>query len=111
MIFIRLAGLFFAFVEITLLLRLVLPFVEVPKALQEYVPTLLEVTDVWLAPVVAVVERFELNDLTESLVEAAGDAVSGPDEFEPVVLIAMVAWGLAAMFALFVLRLIFRPMG
>ena len=41
MIFIRLAGLFFAFVQVTLLLRLVLPFVEVPKALQEYVPTLL----------------------------------------------------------------------
>jgi hypothetical protein len=37
--------------------------------------------------------------------------VTGPDEFEPIVLIAMVAWGLAAMFALFVLRLIFRPAG
>ena len=93
MIFIRLTGLFFAFVQITLLLRLVLPFVEVPRALQEYVPTLLEVTEVWLAPVLAVVDRFELNDLTTSLVEAAGDAVSGPDEFEPIVLVAMVALG------------------
>jgi len=110
-IFIRLAGLFFAFVQITLLLRLVLPFVEVPKALLRYVPTLLEVTDLWLAPVLAVVERFEVNDLTESLVAAAGDAVTGPDEFEPIVLVAMVVWALAAMFGLFVLRLMFRPMG
>jgi hypothetical protein len=110
-IFIRLAGLFFAFVQITLLLRLVLPFVEVPKALREYVPPLMEITQVWLAPVLAVVDRFELNDLTESLVEAAGDAVSGPDEFEPIVLIAMISWAVAAIFALFVLRLIFRPMG
>ena len=111
MIFIRLAGIFFAFVQIPLLLRLVLPFVEVPKALGEYVPALMEVTDVWLAPVTAVIDRFELNDLTPSLVDAAGDAVSGPDEFEPVVLIAMVAWALVAMFVLFVLRLIFRPLG
>ena len=111
MILIRLTGIFFAFVQITLLLRLVLPFVEVPRALQEDVPALLEVTDVWLAPVLAVVDRFELNDLTTSLVEAAGDAVSGPDEFEPIVLVAMVGWAVAAMFALFVLRLIFRPMG
>jgi hypothetical protein len=110
-ILIRLAGLFFALVQITLLLRLALPFVEVPKALQEYVPELMAVTDLWLAPVRVVVERFELNDLTESLVEAAGTAVSGPEEFEPIVLVAMVAWAVAAMFVLFVLRLVFRPAG
>ena len=45
MIFIRLAGLFFAFVQVTLFLRLLLPFVEVPKGLAEYVPTLMEITE------------------------------------------------------------------
>lgn len=111
MIFLRAAGLFFAFVQITLLLRLALPFVEVPEGLEEHVPALLDITDLWLAPVVAVADRFELTGLTETLFEAGADQISGPEEFEPIVLVAMVAWGLAAWFALFVLRLIFRPAG
>jgi hypothetical protein len=110
-ILIRSAGLFFAFVQITLLLRLALPFVEVPESLEEYVPALMNATDLWIAPVVAVADRFELSGLTESLVEAGAGAVSGPEEFEPIVLVAMVAWALAAWFALFLLRLIFRPVG
>jgi hypothetical protein len=108
-IFIRLAGLFFAFVQITLLLRLALPFVEVPAGLVEYVPTLLEVTNLWLAPVEAVVERFEIAGIVESLGLTAEELISGPEEFEPIVIVAMAAWAVATMFALFVLRLIFRP--
>jgi hypothetical protein len=110
-IFIRLAGLFFAFVQITLVLRLALPFVEVPEGLEEYVPTLMAVTDLWLAPVEAVIERFALTDVAESLAMTGEELVTGPEEFEPVVLVAMVAWAVAAVFALFVLRLIFRPAG
>jgi hypothetical protein len=108
---IRLAGLFFAFVQITLFLRLLLPFVELPPALVEYVPPLMEITDAWLAPVVAVVERFELADVAETAVEIGEGLVSGPQAFEPVVIVAMVFWALLAGFAMFVLRLIFRPAG
>ena len=61
MIFIRLAGFFFAFIQITLALRLMLPFVEVPEGLTKYVPSLLDITDLWLAPVIAVTERFEME--------------------------------------------------
>lgn len=112
MIFIRLAGLFFAFVQITLLLRLALPFVgEVPQGLAEYVPTLMDVTNLWLAPVEAIVEQFEMGGMAESLGVTAEELISGPEEFEPVVIVAMAAWGVAAMFVLFVLRLVFRPVG
>ena len=38
MIFIRSAGLFFAFVQISLLLRLALPFVEVPEGSRSTCP-------------------------------------------------------------------------
>jgi hypothetical protein len=110
-IFIRIAGLFFAFIQITLALRLILPFVEVPTALVEYVPPLLDITELLLAPVLAVSERFELTGLAEDLAPAAGELVAGPNDFEPAVLLAMVFWGLVAMFMLFVLRLIFRPQG
>ncbi|MEA2025867.1 MAG: hypothetical protein U9O18_04180 [Chloroflexota bacterium] len=111
MIFIRLAGLFFAFVQITLVLRLALPFVEVPPSLLEFVPALMDITDVWLLPVEAIVERFEIIGLAEDLAAVGDDSVSGPEEFDPLVLVAMLFWGVAAWFSLFVLRLIFRPAG
>jgi len=108
-IFIRLAGFFFAFVQITLFLRLLLPFVEVPAALAEHRPALLGISDLWLAPVIAVVESFAISGLAESAVDVGESLVSGPEAFEPIVLVAMVAWAVVAIFALFVLRLIFRP--
>jgi hypothetical protein len=108
---IRLAGLFFAFVQITLVLRLALPFVEVPPNLTEFVPSLIDITDLWLAPVELIAERFDITGVAGDLAEAGDGAVSGPEELEPLVLVSMIFWGLAAMFVLFVLRLIFRPAG
>lgn len=111
MIFIRLAGLFFAFVQITLALRLLLPFVEVPLALEEYVPTLLQVTELWLLPFAALIDQLDILGATEGLATATGVDGIAPEEFEPVVAVAMVGWAIFAMFGLFVLRLIFRPVG
>jgi hypothetical protein len=110
-IFIRLAGLFFAFVQITLVLRLALPFVEVPESLSEYVPVLMDVTNLWMLPVEAIVDRFDVGGVAQDLAAAAEESVAGPDEFEPLVIVAMMFWAVAAWFVLFVLRLIFRPAG
>lgn len=111
MLIIRLAGLAFAFVQITLALRLALPFVEVPAGLLEYVPVLMDVTDLWLLPVEAIVDRFEVTGLADELASVGDASLSGPEEFEPLVLVAMFFWAIASWFALFVLRLIFRPAG
>ena len=111
MIVIRLAGLFFALVQITLVLRLALPFVEAPPSLAEFVPTLMDITNLWLLPVEAIVGRFEITGLAQDLAEVGDGTISGPQEFEPIVLLAMLFWGLAAWFSIFVLRLIFRPAG
>lgn len=111
MLIIRLAGLFFAFVQITLALRLVLPFVEVPEGLAEYVPALLDITDLWLLPIEVIAERFEIVGVAETVAEVGDASISGPEEFEPNVIAAMLFWGLVAWFGLFVLRLIFRPGG
>jgi hypothetical protein len=108
---IRLAGLFFAFVQITLVLRLALPFVEVPDALREYVPELMAITDLWLAPVGAIVERFEITGVPGELAAVGEASIAGPEEFEPLVIGAMLFWAIASWFSLFVLRLIFRPAG
>ncbi len=109
MLLIRLAGLFFALVQITLVLRLALPFVEVPEGLTEYVPALMDLTDLWLLPVETILDRFEITGVAEDLVEVGDASISGPEEFEPAVIAAMLFWGLAAWFSLFVLRLILRP--
>ena len=111
MIVIRLAGLFFALVQITLLLRLALPFVEVPPSLAEYVPTLMDVTNIWLLPVEAIVDQFEVTGLARDLAQVGDGTIDGPEQFEPTVLLAMFFWGLAAWFCIFVLRLLFRPAG
>ena len=111
MIFLRLAGLFFAFVQISLVLRLLLPFVVVPEALVPYVPALMDITDLWIAPIEVMLTGFRLTDLAEQLTPTADSLVDGPTEFEPFVLIAMVLWVVVTMFSMFVLRLIFRPGG
>jgi hypothetical protein len=71
----------------------------------------MEVTNLWIAPVDAVVARFEFAGLAEGAVDIGESLVKGPEAFEPIVLLAMVAWALLAMFVLFVLRLVFRPAG
>ena len=111
MLIIRLAGLFFAFVQISLALRLALPFVEVPPGLEAYVEPLISVTDLWLLPVDVISERFEITGLAGDVAEAGEASVTGPEDFEPNVIAAMLLWGLFAWFGLFVLRLIFRPAG
>ena len=111
MIFLRLAGLFFAFVQISLVLRLLLPFVVVPEALLPYVPALMEITDLWIAPIEAILAGFSLTDLAEQLAPTTDTLVEGPTEFEPFVLIAMLFWVVVTMFSMFILRLIFRPGG
>jgi hypothetical protein len=64
-----------------------------------------------MAPVSAVLERFELAGVAEGAVDIGESLVEGPEAFEPIVLLTMVAWALLAMFVLFVLRLVFRPAG
>jgi hypothetical protein len=111
-IVIRLAGVVFAVVQITLALRLLLPFVDVPRSLEGFVPTLLVITDWWLAPFVAVIDALDILGTGATLDTATRDGeVVVPTEFEPAVVVAMVGWAIIAAFILFVLRLIFRPAG
>ena len=112
MILIRLAGIFFAFVQITLALRLLLPFVEVPAALVDFAPPLLVVTDWWLAPWVAIIDALDVLGTGADLDTATEDGeVVVPTEFEPAVVVAMIGWAVIAAFGLFILRLVFRPVG
>jgi hypothetical protein len=111
-ILIRLAGLFFAFVQITLALRLLIPLVTVPAALEAFVPPLLVMTDWWLAPFNLLLERLDILGVDVTLPTAVVDGeIVVPTAFEPAVIVAMIGWAIVAAFVLFVLRLIFRPTG
>jgi hypothetical protein len=106
---VRLAGIFFAFVQVTLALRLLLPFVEVPAALADFVPSLLVVTDLWLAPWIAIIDALDVMDTGANIDTATQDGeVVVPTEFEPAVVVAMIGWAIIAAFSLFILRLLFR---
>ena len=112
MILIRVSGILFAVVQITLALRLLLPFVAVPASLAEFVPPLMVVTDWWLAPWVAVIDALDVLGVSSGLDPAVGeDEIVEPQEFEPAVVVAMIGWAIVAAFVVFVLRLIFRPTG
>lgn len=49
--------------------------------------------------------------VAEELVAVGDETVGGPEGFKPMVIVAMIFWGVTAWFSLFVLRLIFRPAG
>jgi hypothetical protein len=109
-IVLRVAGLFFAFAEIVLALRLVLPFVEVPVALEDYVPTLVAVSDWFVQPFRAIIEPYDLEGVLADFGQLTEVAL-GPyaDSIDPAVIVAMVGWAIISSFVLFVLRLIVRP--
>jgi hypothetical protein len=111
-ILLRLAGLVFAAIEISLALRLLLPFVEVPAALSIYVPSLIDVTDALIAPFDRFVEPFDLGEAFGELGTLAAEGLAGyADSLDPAVLVAMVGWAIVSTFVLFVMRLVIRPGG
>ncbi len=107
---IRLIGIGFALIQAALLIRLILPFIDtVPKALRPLVETLIDVTDVLIAPFKAVAQPFDLATIVDlpGGVEAFLQAYA--DRIDPAVVVAMIAWGLIGMVTLLGLRLLFRP--
>jgi hypothetical protein len=108
----RLAGLGFAAIQITLALRLLLPFVEVPGSLEGYVPTLVRVSDVLVAPFSALVEPYDLDPVLDELGGISRATLGAYAEgLDLGVAVAMVGWALVATFVLFVMRLVVRPAG
>jgi hypothetical protein len=108
---IRLAGIAFAVIQVTLALRLLLPFVEVPTGFEDYLPGLRAVTELWLAPFAAIVDQLDVLGSGASLDSGWPEEDREPTTFEPAVVVAMIGWAIVAAFVLFVLRLIFRPVG
>jgi hypothetical protein len=104
---VRVVGVVFALIEGALVLRLLLPFVRVPKALREYVPGLIDVSDLLAAPFRLIVEPF---DLGSGAIPGASELGFGRyvDKVDPAILVAIVGWGVIAGVLMIVLRLVAR---
>lgn len=107
---VRAAGLAFTLIQISLIARLLLPFIDpVPDVLAPYVGSLIEVTDRLMAPFLPVAERIDLSSTKLQLPALLADLVNpllGSLSLE--VIIAIVGWGITGAIAMFLLRLVFR---
>jgi hypothetical protein len=109
-ILIRLVAVVFAIIQASLLLRLVLPFVDqVPRVLRPFVPTLIAFTDLLIAPFAGLVEPFELSDVTDVPDVLTDVLQSYVDQVDQAVIVAMIGWAIIGAVVLFVLRAVIRP--
>lgn len=103
---VRSAALVFGLIQALLLLRLVLPFVQIPKAVQQYMPLLISVTDVLVAPFQVFVKSFQLNQVAATLPGGGFRAFAG--RMDPGVMAAMVGWAAIAIVVSLILTLVVR---
>lgn len=104
MLLLRAVGLVFALIEAALALRLMLPFVRVPKNLEHFVPIIVSASDWLMAPFKLVMQPYELGKLTRLPGEVDLGFSNYVDKIDPAVLVAMVGWGIVGGIAVFVLR-------
>ena len=106
---VRLLGIGFALVQVALLLRLILPFVDpVPRALRSLVAPLVDITDALLAPFSSFAEPFDLAAIVELPGGVEAILQDYVDRIDPAVVVAMVAWGLIGFAVMLVLRIVIR---
>jgi hypothetical protein len=106
---IRLLGIGFALIQVALLLRLLLPFVDpVPRALRPLVRPLVEITDALIAPFSSFAQPFDLASIVELPGGVEAILQDYVDRIDPAVVVAMVAWGIIGFVVMLVLRILFR---
>jgi hypothetical protein len=100
--FAKVLAFIFAIIQVLLLLRLALPFLHWPAAVDEWIPKLINATDVLAAPFQPIVRTVDITS-------AAGGVLSKyTNQLDAGVLVAMVGWGLIAIVILMVLSLLNR---
>jgi hypothetical protein len=91
-----------------LLLRLALPFLRIPETLRSWVPLLVDVTDILVAPFQAISRTFDLKTAAQNLPAFAGAFSGYADRLDPAVLVAMIGWGVIAFIVTLIVSLVGR---
>ena len=99
---IRLVEVGIVLIEAVLALRLLLPFMRIPSALEGVVPVLVSISDVLIAPFQVFVTPFTLDQLSGL---PGGDMGYGRylDQVDTTVLVAMIGWAIAGSILLFLM--------
>jgi hypothetical protein len=99
---IRLVEIAIVLVEALLTLRLLLPFMRIPSALEGVVPLLVSVTDLLVAPFQLFVTPFTLDQLSAL---PGGDMGYARylDRIDTTVLVAMIGWAVIGSVLLFIM--------
>ncbi len=108
MILIRVVGLVLALIEAILALRLLFPFMRIPKSLDGYVPVLVTISDWLMAPFQLFLHPFSLAQLSKLPGGAEVGYKDYLDKLDTTVLVAMVGWAIVGSLVLFVLRVTVR---
>ncbi|MEZ4596784.1 MAG: hypothetical protein R3C32_08030 [Chloroflexota bacterium] len=99
---IRLVEVAIVLVEAALTLRLLLPFMRIPAALEGVVPTLVSMTDLLVAPFQAFFTPFTLDQLSALPGGDMGYAAY-LDRIDTTVLVAMIGWAIIGSVLLFIM--------
>jgi hypothetical protein len=104
---VRVVALVFTFISATLALRLLLPFMRIPKSLEGYVPALVSVSDALIAPFRAFFQPFALDRLASL---PGGDLGYSRylDQVDSTVIVAMIGWAIIGAITILLLRFLVR---
>ena len=99
---IRLVEVGIVLIEAVLALRLLLPFMRIPSALEGVVPVLVSISDLLIAPFQVFFTPFTLDQLSGL---PGGDMGYGRylDQVDTTVLVAMIGWAIAGSILLFLM--------
>ena len=109
MLLMRAVSIALALIEATLALRLLFPFMRVPKSLDQYVPGLVTISDWLMAPFKLFLQPFSLNELSKLPGGSELGYKDYLDKLDTTVLVAMIGWAIIGSVLLFVLRMMARP--
>lgn len=98
----KIAAFVFAIIQVLLLLRLVLPFLHWPAALDEWIPRLINATDVLASPFHPLIKTLDMK------AAAGGVLANYVNQLDAGVLVAMIGWGVITFAVLLIISLVSR---
>ena len=107
---VRVAGLAFTLIQVSLIARLLLPFIgSVPPVLEPYVKPLIRVTNQLIAPFAGFAEPFDLSSTKLDLPGPINDLLNPYlGRIDPVVIVAIIGGGIVGAVVMLLLRIVFR---
>jgi hypothetical protein len=108
MLLTRIVSIALALIEAVLALRLLFPFMRVPKSMDDYVPILVTVSDWLMAPFKLFLQPFSLKGLSKLPGGSELGYKDYLDRLDTTVLVAMIGWAIVGSLVLLVLRMVTR---